>query len=166
MNALEIKDLHVRINQAHILHGVNFTAPQHQVTALLGRNGVGKSTTLKAIMGLYAPTGSVRLNGEELLGKQTHWIAAHGVAYIPEDREIFASLTVKENLALASRSRHSEEKILFIYQLFPIFLLAGPSVPELYRADNSRCSRSHELYSMKTIFSWLTSRLRALRRNL
>lgn len=119
MNALEIKDLHVRINQAHILHGVNFAAPQHQVTALLGRNGVGKSTTLKAIMGLYPPTGSVRLNGEELVGKQTHWIAAHGVAYIPEDREIFASLTVKENLALASRSRQSEEKIPFVYQLFP-----------------------------------------------
>ena len=119
MNTLEIKDLHVRINQAHILHGVNFTAPQKQVTALLGRNGVGKSTTLKAIMGLFPPTGSVRLNGEELVGKQTHWIASHGVAYIPEDREIFASLTVKENLALASRSRQSEEKIPFVYQIFP-----------------------------------------------
>lgn len=119
MNTLEVKDLHVKINQAHILHGVSFTAPEKQVTALLGRNGVGKSTTLKAIMGLYTSSGSIQLNGKEILGRQTHHIAASGVAYIPEDREIFATLTVKENLALASRSRKSEEMISLVQELFP-----------------------------------------------
>lgn len=119
MNALELVDVSVRINQAEILHGVTFTAPKNQVTALLGRNGVGKSSTLKAIMSLYSPTGSIKLNGEELIGKPTHAIAANGVAYVPEDREIFATLSVKENLSLASRSKSSSEKMGRVFEIFP-----------------------------------------------
>lgn len=119
MNALELVDVSVRINQAEILHGVTFTAPKNQVTALLGRNGVGKSSTLKAIMSLYSPTGSIKLNGEELIGKPTHAIAASGVAYVPEDREIFATLSVKENLSLASRSKSSSEKMGRVFEIFP-----------------------------------------------
>ena len=119
MNALELVDVSVRINQAQILHGVTFTAPKNQVTALLGRNGVGKSSTLKAIMSLYSPTGSIKLNGEELIGKPTHAIAASGVAYVPEDREIFATLSVKENLSLASRSKSSSEKMGRVFEIFP-----------------------------------------------
>lgn len=119
MNALELVDVSVRINQAEILHRVTFTAPKNQVTALLGRNGVGKSSTLKAIMSLYSPTGSIKLNGEELIGKPTHAIAASGVAYVPEDREIFATLSVKENLSLASRSKSSSEKMGRVFEIFP-----------------------------------------------
>ena len=119
MNALELVDVSVRINQAQILHGVTFTAPKNQVTALLGRNGVGKSSTLKAIMSLYSPTGSIKLNGIELIGTPTHAIAASGVAYVPEDREIFATLSVKENLSLASRSKITSEKMSRVFEIFP-----------------------------------------------
>ena len=119
MNALELADVSVRINQAQILHGVSFTAPKNEVTALLGRNGVGKSSTLKAIMSLYSPTGSIKLNGTELIGTPTHAIAASGVAYVPEDREIFATLSVKENLSLASRSKISSEKMSRVFEIFP-----------------------------------------------
>jgi branched-chain amino acid transport system ATP-binding protein len=119
MNALSVKDLHVKINESHILHGVSFEVPVNKVTVLLGRNGVGKSTTLRSIMGFYAGTGSITLNGKEILGMQTYKIAQSGVAFIPEDREIFASLTVKENLSLASRDKNSEEAYKLVYSLFP-----------------------------------------------
>jgi branched-chain amino acid transport system ATP-binding protein len=118
-NVLSIKDLHVKINQSHILHGVTFDIPSNKVTALLGRNGVGKSTTLKTIMGLYAGTGSVNFHGEEILNKDTYKIAQSGIAYIPEDREIFASLSVKENLALAARGKDHADAYKFVHALFP-----------------------------------------------
>ena len=119
MNALSVKDLHVKINESHILHGVTFEVPRHMVTALLGRNGVGKSTTLKSIMGLYEGTGSVELNGKEILGTATYKIAQAGVAFVPEDREIFSTLSVRENLVLASRGKNNSEAYTFIYELFP-----------------------------------------------
>jgi branched-chain amino acid transport system ATP-binding protein len=119
MNALSVKDLHVKINESHILHGVSFEVPVNKVTVLLGRNGVGKSTTLRSIMGFYAGTGSITLNGKEILGMQTYKIAQSGVAFIPEDREVFASLTVKENLSLASRDKNSDEAYKLVYSLFP-----------------------------------------------
>jgi len=95
MSSLEVKDLHVTINSSHILQGVNFLVPENKVTALLGRNGVGKSTTLKAIMGLNPGTGSIKFGGTEIVEMPTHKIVQMGVGYVPEDREIFASLTVK-----------------------------------------------------------------------
>jgi branched-chain amino acid transport system ATP-binding protein len=119
MNALSVKNLHVKINESHILHGVSFEVPVNKVTVLLGRNGVGKSTTLRSIMGFYAGTGSITLNGKEILGMQTYKIAQSGVAFIPEDREIFASLTVKENLSLASRDKNSDDAYKLVYSLFP-----------------------------------------------
>ena len=119
MNTLVVRDLHVKINESHILHGVNFDVPSHKVTALLGRNGVGKSTTLKGILGLYSGTGSVQLNGQELIGMPTYKIAQSGVAYVPEDREIFSTLSVRENLALASRSKTNSVAFESIYELFP-----------------------------------------------
>jgi len=119
VNALTVKDLHVKINESHILHGVTFDVPAHKVTALLGRNGVGKSTTLKGILGLYSGTGSVQLNGKEIIGMPTYKIAQSGVAYVPEDREIFSTLSVRENLALASRSKNNDDALKTIFELFP-----------------------------------------------
>ena len=119
MNALSVKELQVKINESHILHGVTFEVPTNSVTALLGRNGVGKSTTLRSIMGFYPGTGSVTLNGAEILGMQTHKIVQSGIAFVPEDREIFASLTVKENLSLAARGKNNEREYAMVYGLFP-----------------------------------------------
>lgn len=118
-NILSIRDLQVKINQSNILHGVSFDVPVHKVTALLGRNGVGKSTTLKTIMGFYQGTGSIQFNGKEILGGDTYKIAQSGVAYIPEDREIFSSLSVKENLALAARGKDHGDAYKFVHSLFP-----------------------------------------------
>ncbi|MFZ4108437.1 MAG: ABC transporter ATP-binding protein [Candidatus Planktophila sp.] len=119
MNALTVKDLNVKIGESHILHGVTFDVPAHKVTALLGRNGVGKSTTLKSIMGLYQGTGSVELNGQQILGTPTYKIAQAGVAYVPEDREIFSTLSVRENLTLASRNKNNDDAYKNIFELFP-----------------------------------------------
>jgi branched-chain amino acid transport system ATP-binding protein len=120
MSSLEVKDLHVTINGSHILQGVNFFVPENKVTALLGRNGVGKSTTLKAIMGLNPGTGSIKFGGAEIVAMQTHKIVQMGLGYVPEDREIFASLTVKENLSLAERDAKPNYDL--VYSLFPELL--------------------------------------------
>ena len=118
-SVLSVKDLHVTINQSHILQGVTFEVPAKKVTALLGRNGVGKSTTLKTIMGFYSGTGSIQFNGNEILGGDTYKIAQSGAAYVPEDREIFASLSVRENLSLAARGKEQEDAYKLVYSLFP-----------------------------------------------
>lgn len=119
MSALTVKNLHVKIGESHILHGVTFDVPAHKVTALLGRNGVGKSTTLKSIMGLYQGTGSIELDGQQILGTPTYKIAQAGVAYVPEDREIFSTLSVRENLTLASRNKNNGDAYKNIFELFP-----------------------------------------------
>jgi branched-chain amino acid transport system ATP-binding protein len=120
MSSLEVRDLQVTISGSHILQGVNFFVPEKKVTALLGRNGVGKSTTLKAIMGLNPGTGSIKFGGTEIISMPTHKIVQMGMGYVPEDREIFASLTVKENLALAARD--SEPNFDLVYSIFPELL--------------------------------------------
>ena len=118
-SVLSVKDLHVTINQSHILQGVTFEVPAKKVTALLGRNGVGKSTTLKTIMGFYQGTGSIKFNGNEILGGDTFKIALAGAAYVPEDREIFSTLSVRENLSLAARSKDHDDAYKLVYSLFP-----------------------------------------------
>lgn len=118
-NVLSITDLHVTINQSHILHGVSFDVPNNKVTALLGRNGVGKSTTLKTILGFYQGTGSITFKGSEIINGDTFKIAQSGIAYIPEDREIFSSLSVKENLSLAARGKGHGDAYKFVHSLFP-----------------------------------------------
>jgi len=120
MSSLEVKDLHVTINGSHILQGVNFLVHENKVTALLGRNGVGKSTTLKAIMGLNPGTGIIKFGGTEIVSMPTHKIVQMGMGYVPEDREIFASLTVKENLSLAARDQQPNYEL--VYSLFPELL--------------------------------------------
>jgi len=117
MIALQLKDLHVTIQSSHILKGVSFEIPENKVTALLGRNGVGKSTTLRAIMGLYPSTGEINFLGQSLQGMETYKRVQAGLGFVPEDREIFSMLTVKENLALAEREKNANYDL--VYSLFP-----------------------------------------------
>jgi branched-chain amino acid transport system ATP-binding protein len=114
---LEVEDLHVNLGQSHVLQGVSFTVRDGGVTALLGRNGVGKTTTLRAILGLVGRRGIVTLAGEDLTSLATHRIVRRRVGYVPEDRDIFAGLTVEENLRLAERD--PEPRYDLVYDLFP-----------------------------------------------
>jgi len=112
-----VDDLHVFLGQSHVLQGVSFTVREGGVTALLGRNGVGKTTTLRAILGLVGRRGVVTLAGEDLTSLATHRIVRRRVGYVPEDRAIFAGLTVEENLRLAARDPEPRSDI--VYDLLP-----------------------------------------------
>ena len=113
-----MRDLDVHIGESHILQGVSFDVRAGGITGLLGRNGVGKTTTLRGILGMVPRTGVVALAGEETTRLQTHEIVRRGVAYVPEDRDVFAGLTVTENLRLAERAG-STLRYELIYELFP-----------------------------------------------
>jgi len=115
---LAVRDLDVHIGESHILYGVSFDVRRGGITGLLGRNGVGKTTTLRGILGLVPRTGSVRLGGAELVGLPVHAVVAHGIGYVPEDRDVFSGLTVTENLRLAER-RGSALRYDLVYELFP-----------------------------------------------
>ena len=117
MALITVDDLHVHLGESHVLQGVTFDVPEGGVTALLGRNGVGKTTTLRAMMGLVPRRGSVRLAGDELTRRPTHAIVRRGVGYVPEDRDVFAGLSVDENLRLAERG--PEPRYELVYELFP-----------------------------------------------
>jgi branched-chain amino acid transport system ATP-binding protein len=114
---IRVEELHVHLGQSHILQGVSFDVPEGGVTALLGRNGVGKTTTLRAMMGLVPRRGSVAVEGEELVKLPTHAIVRRGIGYVPEDRDVFAGLTVEENLRLAERN--GAPRYGLVYELFP-----------------------------------------------
>jgi branched-chain amino acid transport system ATP-binding protein len=114
---LAVRDLHVYLGQSHVLQGVSLDVPEGGVTALLGRNGVGKTTTLRAILGLVDRRGSVELDGVELTGLATHRIVRRSVGYVPEDRDVFTGLTVAENLRLAERD--ATPRYDLVYELFP-----------------------------------------------
>jgi branched-chain amino acid transport system ATP-binding protein len=122
---LDVRDLHVHLGPSHVLQGVSLGVPEGGVTALLGRNGVGKTTTLRAIMGLVPRAGHVELAGEDVSGLATHRIVHRGVGYVPEDRDVFAGLTVAENLRLAER-RGIEPRYAQVYELFPRLEERGP----------------------------------------
>jgi len=116
--ALEVDELHVLLGESHVLQGLSFSVEKGGVTALLGRNGVGKTTTLRALMGLVPRSrGIVRLGGEDVTRVPTHAIVRRGVGYVPEDREVFAGLTVGENLRLADRRTNGRYSL--VYELFP-----------------------------------------------
>jgi branched-chain amino acid transport system ATP-binding protein len=117
---LGVKDLHAWYGESHILHGVDFEVLPGEVVTLLGRNGAGKTTTLKSIMGIVGRrTGSVRFQGEELIGLTSDRIARAGLAFCPEERGIFSSLNVEENLLLPPQIRHGGLTLDRIFQLFP-----------------------------------------------
>jgi len=115
---LHVHDLRVTIGESQILGGVSFQVREGGITGLLGRNGVGKTTTLRGILGLVPRTGKVTLAGEELTALPVHAIVQRGVGYVPEDRDVFGGLTVEENLRLAERA-DSEHRYALIYELFP-----------------------------------------------
>lgn len=101
---LEVQDLHAYYGKSHILHGVNLRIDAGEIVSLLGRNGVGRSTTIKAIMGDVPPVGSIRFANREIAGLKPHQIARLGLGYVPENRDVFPSLTVRQNLLLGQKS--------------------------------------------------------------
>jgi branched-chain amino acid transport system ATP-binding protein len=116
---LRVRGLDVHRGEAHILHGVEFDVVPNRVTALLGRNGVGKTTTLLSLLGLLPSTGEVVFDGEPLVGLRTHERVQRGIAYVPEDREVFTQLTVAENLKLAMQWPESPGRLPMVHELFP-----------------------------------------------
>jgi branched-chain amino acid transport system ATP-binding protein len=117
---LEVKDLHGWYGESHVLHGMSFSVPAGEVVTLLGRNGAGKTTTMRAVMGVLGKRkGSVKYEGVETVGLQSNVIARHGIAYCPEERGIFSSLSVRENLELPPIVKPGGMTVDEIYQLFP-----------------------------------------------
>ncbi|MBX9630047.1 MAG: ABC transporter ATP-binding protein [Burkholderiales bacterium] len=118
---LAVKDLHAYYGKSHILHGVHLSVGKGEIVSLLGRNGVGRSTTIKAIMGQVVSNGSVKFKDRELMGTKTHLIARAGLGYVPENRDIFPTLTVRQNLMLGMKGRKESGRWSMddMYQLFP-----------------------------------------------
>ena len=108
--ALEVKELHAFYGKSHILQGVNLRVHEGEIVALLGRNGAGRSTTVKAVMGMVDNTGEVLWRGKNILGMKAYEIAHLGIGYVPESRDIFAKLTVHQNLMLGEKSKKRGDK--------------------------------------------------------
>ncbi len=118
---LEVRDLHAFYGKSHILHGVHLSVGPGEIVSLLGRNGVGRSTTIKAIMGQVVSNGSVAFKGKEIMGRKTYAIARQGLGYVPENRDIFPTLTVRQNLMLGMKGRKESGRWSLddMYNLFP-----------------------------------------------
>jgi branched-chain amino acid transport system ATP-binding protein len=118
---LEVRGLQAWYGKSHILHGVDFRVGEGEIVSLLGRNGVGRSTTIKAIMGDVVREGSVLFMGRELIAMKPHQIAHAGLGYVPENRDIFPTLTVRENLVLGQKSAKGGGRwsLQDMYELFP-----------------------------------------------
>ena len=118
---LEVNDLNAFYGKSHVLHGVHLKVDKGEIVALLGRNGSGRSTTAKAIMGMVACNGSVRWQGAETLGMKPFEIAHLGIGYVPENREIFPQLTVEQNLLLGQKGSGKGNRWSFedMYKMFP-----------------------------------------------
>ena len=118
---LEISNLHAYYGKSHVLHGVNMTVGQGEIVALLGRNGSGRSTTAKAIMGLVDCQGVIKWKGQDIQGKKPFEVAHLGIGYVPENRDIFPKLTVHQNLLLGQKSGSKQSRWSFddMYTMFP-----------------------------------------------
>ena len=121
MSLLKIDGLHAYYGKSHVLHGVHLEVKAGEITALLGRNGSGRSTTAKAIMGLVDAQGSMLWRDQQILGKKTYEIAHLGIGYVPESRDIFPTLTVEQNLYLGQKSARKAGRWSLddMYQMFP-----------------------------------------------
>ena len=118
---LKIKDLNAYYGKSHILRGIDLDIEKGEIVALLGRNGVGRSTLVKSIMGLVPPSGSIKFKNEEIAGLESHNIALKGIGYVPENRDIFPTLTVKENLLLGAKDTRvkGQWSLDELFTLFP-----------------------------------------------
>ncbi len=118
---LEVRDLHAFYGKSHILHGVHLSVGDGEIVSLLGRNGVGRSTTIKAVMGMVDCRGSVKFKGEEMVGLKAYQVAHKGLGYVPENRDIFPSLTVRQNLLLGQKGKLQSERwgMEDMFALFP-----------------------------------------------
>jgi branched-chain amino acid transport system ATP-binding protein len=117
---LEIKDLHAYYGKSHVLHGVDLQVGAGEIVSLLGRNGVGRSTTVKSAMGHVDVTGSIKFKGEEISGLKAFEIAHKGLGYVPENRDIFPTLTVEQNLILGEKKgKKSRWSLDDMYAMFP-----------------------------------------------
>lgn len=119
---LRLNEVQAHYGSAHVLHGVNLEVQAGQIACLIGRNGVGKSTTLKTIMGVVAPSGgTITFRGERIDGRPPHVMAALGLAWVPEDRRVFASLTVEENIRVAAQAarRSGAARVAEVLAFFP-----------------------------------------------
>ena len=135
--ALEIQNLHAWYGESHILHGINLNVQPGQVVTLLGRNGAGRTTTLRAIMGLTgARKGSIKVHGDETVGLSTHRIANLGLGYCPEERGIFASLTTEENLRLPPPLKAKRGKLMSEAEIYAMF----PNLAERRHSPGTRLS--------------------------
>jgi branched-chain amino acid transport system ATP-binding protein len=119
---LEVEDLHAYYGKSHILQGISFRVGEGEIVSLLGRNGAGRSTTIKTIMGEVAPVGRVQFKGERIDGLKPHQIARRGLGYVPEDRAIFPGLTVRENLLLGMKSAKASGRWALddMFKMFPL----------------------------------------------
>jgi branched-chain amino acid transport system ATP-binding protein len=119
---LEVRDLHAYYGKSHVLQGVSFDVRPGEIVSLLGRNGAGRSTTIKAIMGDVTLTGSIRFRDEQIAGLRPHEIARKGLGYVPENRDIFPGLTVRENLILGMKSTRQAGRwaLADMFELFPL----------------------------------------------
>lgn len=118
---LEVKDLHAYYGRSHILQGVNLNVKEGEIVSLLGRNGVGRSTTCMTIMGLVQPHGSILYKGQQIAGLKPHDVARKGIGFVPEDRWIFPGLTVLQNLQLGMKSSKQKGRwsIEDVFTIFP-----------------------------------------------
>jgi branched-chain amino acid transport system ATP-binding protein len=121
MSLLTLQGLHAYYGKSHILHGVDMNVREGEIVSLLGRNGSGRSTTVKAIMGLVDSRGSIRFRGDEILGRKAFEIAHRGIGYVPENRDIFAKLTVHQNLLLGEKRSKARPRWSFddMFRMFP-----------------------------------------------
>ena len=118
---LEVKDLHAYYGKSHIIQGISFSIAEGEIVSLLGRNGVGRSTTIKAVMGEVAHTGSIMFKGEEIGRLPTHEIARRGLGYVPENRDIFPTMTTLNNLLLGEKKKDQTGRWSLddMYKMFP-----------------------------------------------
>ena len=164
---LEVTDLHAYYGKSHVLQGVNLTVGDNQVVSLLGRNGVGRSTTTKAIMGAVRVTGSIRFKGREIAGLPPYEIARRGIGIVPESRAIFPTLTVHENLLIGMKSKNQKGRwsIDATFELFPNLKERARTAAGVLRAVRSRCCRSAARSWGIPTSSWSTSRRKGWRHN-
>jgi branched-chain amino acid transport system ATP-binding protein len=121
MNVLEIQGLHAFYGKSHVLHGVDMHVGPGEIVSLLGRNGAGRSTLVKTAMGLVSASGAVRLKGQDILGLKPYQIAHRGLGYVPENRDVFPTLTVEQNLELGRKQngRDGRWSLDDMYRMFP-----------------------------------------------